>query len=197
MTTSRIFLFALLALLGACEKPVETIEHRDEYGRLERYQRRKKDFAKEGLYQRFHQDGYLLEEAQYANDSLQGERKFFYKNGTVERIEHYQKGVIHGKFQQYYENGQLQLDQEFVQGVLQGLSTSWYPNGVLKEKVTLRDNEENGPFTEWYENGNLKAEGAYLDGDNEHGTLKLYDTTGQLERVLECQMGACHTTWVR
>lgn len=184
-----------LLLFSACQPDIETVETRDEHGRLERYQRRKKDFAKEGLYQRFHEKGYLMEEARYTNDSLDGERKFFYPNGTVESIEHFRRGVYDGKYQKFYENGQLQLEQEYAAGVLQGLSTAWYPNGVLKEKVTLRDNEENGPFTEWYENGNLKAAGIYRDGDNEQDSLKLYDTLGQLDRVLWCQMGACRTVW--
>ncbi len=187
----------LLLFLTACESNVETVENRNAFGHLERYQRRKKDFAKEGLYQRFHEKGYLIEEAHYRHDTLDGERKFFYASGQVESVEHFRKGVFHGKYQRYYESGQLQLEQAFVDGVLQGISTAWYPNGKIKEKVTLRDNEENGPFTEWYENGQLKAEGAYLDGENEHGLLKLYDTLGQLERTLECQMGACRTTWVR
>ncbi len=188
----------LLTLLQtACQPNMETVENRDANGRLERFQRRKKDFAKEGLYQRFHEDGHLIEEAHYVNDSLDGERKFFYPNGAVESIEHYRRGIIHGPYQKFYESGQLEIEQAYVDGVLQGLSTAWYKNGVVKEKVTLRDNEENGPFTEWFENGRLKAEGNYVDGDNEDGTLKLYDTLGQLERILECQRGVCHTTWVK
>lgn len=180
-----------------CQSDIETVEVRNEYGQLERFERRKKDFAKEGLYQRYHEDGYLLEEAHYANDSLQGERKFFFPNGKTERIEHHQHGVFHGKYQQFYETGQIQLEQEFNNGVLEGVGTAWYPNGRMKEKVTFKNNEENGAFEEWYENGKVKATGNYLDGDNEDGTLKLYDTLGQLERILECQRGACRTTWVR
>ncbi|MCC6463129.1 MAG: toxin-antitoxin system YwqK family antitoxin [Saprospiraceae bacterium] len=184
-------------LFAACQSNIETVENRDAFNRLERFERRKKDFAREGLYQRFHEKGYLLEEAHYLNDSLEGERKYFYPNGKTERVEHYARGIIHGPFLQYYDDGQLQLQQTFANGVLQGLSTSWYPNGAIKEKVTLADNEENGPFTEWYENGKIKAEGNYLDGDNEDGELKLYDTLGQLERVLKCQRGACQTQWTR
>lgn len=190
--TVLLFFFVL-----ACQSDLETVETQNAFGQKERYQRRKKDFAKEGLYERFHPDGYKLEEAHFKNDTLDGERKLFYSNGQVERVEHYRAGIFHGAFQQFYENGQIQLEQTFADGYLEGLSTAWYPNGTLKEKVTLRANEENGPFTEWYENGKLKAEGNYIDGDNEDGTLKLYDTLGQLERVLECQRGACRTTWVK
>lgn len=199
MSKNSLYLIVCIFLntFIACQSDVETIENKNEYGQLERFERRKKDFAKEGLYQRFHEDGHLLEEAHFANDSLHGERKFFFQNGKVERMEHYQHGRMHGQFQQFYESGQLQLEQEFSNNVLRGLSTAWYPNGQKKETVTLQNNEENGPFKEWYENGKLKAEGNYLGGENEDGTLKLYDTLGQLERVLECQRGACRTTWVR
>jgi antitoxin component YwqK of YwqJK toxin-antitoxin module len=199
MQKRTLYLLLLLYLLpgAGCRSDIETVEAPNEFGQLERFERRKKDFAKEGLYQRFHKDGHLLEEARYANDSLHGERKFFFQNGKTERIEHHRKGVFHGKYQQFYETGQIQLEQEFNTGILEGIGTAWYPNGRIKEKVTFKNNEENGPFEEWYENGNIKATGNYLDGDNEHGTLKLYDTLGQLERVLECQRGACRTTWVR
>ena len=48
---------------------------------------------------------------------------------------------------------------------------------------------------EYFRNGNLKAEGSYLDGDNEHGLLKLYDETGRLIRKMECEQGVCRTFW--
>ncbi|MFN0014254.1 MAG: toxin-antitoxin system YwqK family antitoxin [Saprospiraceae bacterium] len=187
----------LLLVFAACGPKVETVEMKNDFGQTERYQRRKKDFAKEGLYQRFHQEGYLIEEAQFVNDTMHGVRKMFYQNGKLERTEDYKHGILHGLLVLYYENGQKQLEQAYVQGVLQGLSTKWYKSGVLSEKVNMRNNEENGPFTEWHENGNLKAEGFYLDGDNEHDTLKLYDTLGQLERRMVCHKGACSTIWLR
>lgn len=189
-------IFCLLACcltMASCGPNIETVEVKNEHDQTERYQRRTKDFAKEGLCQRFHPTGHLLEEAHYANDTLHGVRKMFFPNGKTQLEESYRHGVLHGPVVLFYDNGQKQLEQEYVEGVLQGLSTKWYKSGMLMEKVTLRDNEENGPFTEWYENGRLKAEGFYLEGDNEHDTLKLYDTLGQLERRMLCQRGACRT----
>ena len=190
-----VFLFCLVYCGNS---PVETVEHRDERGQLERFERRKKDYAKEGLYQRFASSGQLLEEARYSNDTLHGERKYFYANGTVESIEHYSNGVFHGKYQKFYETGSIQVEQEFVNGALEGLNIAYYPNGVVKEKVTLRNNEEDGPFTEYYENGALKAEGRYIPGENvavEQGELREYDETGQLVRIADCQSGICRTRW--
>ena len=186
-----------LTLFNACSN-VETVEIRDEQGRLERYQRNKKDYAKEGLYQKFHPNGTLLQEAYYVHDTLHGERKFFYENGVVETVEHLRNGVYDGKFQHFYPNGVLQVEQQYVNGALQGLSIRYYKNGVVEEKVTLRDNEEDGPFTEYYENGNLKAEGAYRPGEDgpvEQGELKEYDESGQLVRIADCNKGFCLTKW--
>ncbi len=181
----------------ACTGNVETVEVRNEYGEIERFERRKRDFARHGLYQRFDAQGRLREEAHYLNDTLHGVRTLYYPNGQPEQVENYDHGLHHGPVVLYYEDGKKHLEQTFVRGVLQGISTRWYPNGVLREKVTLRNNEENGPFTEWYENGNLKAQGSYLEGDNEHDTLRLYDPNGQLERIMWCQKGRCRTIWHR
>lgn len=192
-----LFLLLLMCLLYACTTDIETVEVRTEHGELERFERRKKDYARHGLYQRFDAQGHLREEAHYENDTLHGVRTLFYTNGKPEQVEHYERGVHHGPVVLYFENGQKHLEQTFVEGRLQGISTRWYPNGALREKVTLRDNEENGPFTEWHENGHLKAQGTYIEGDNEHDTLRLYDTNGQLERLMWCQRGRCRTLWSR
>lgn len=199
---SIFWLFALMAGMfwqfSCLNSPIEKVEHKNDQGQLERFERRKKDFAKEGLYQRFSEKGELLEEAHYSNDSLDGERKYFYTNGKVESVEHYVKGTYEGKYQKYYDTGVLQLEQEFVNGALEGVSIAYYPNGAVKEKVVLRNNEENGPFTEYYENGAIKAEGTYIPGEDvplEQGELKEYDETGQLVRIADCQSGICHTKW--
>ncbi len=187
-----------LAFQFACkENPIETVEVRDDEGRLERFQRNKKDFAKEGLYQKFSAEGELLEEAHYHLNVLEGEKKYFYPNGNVESIEFYKNGQLHGKFKKFFEDGKLQLEQDFVNGVMQGLSIRYYPNGNVEERVTMVDNEEKGPFQEYYENGNLKTEGTYAPSETEsaleQGELKEYDENGVLVRVADCVDGRCTT----
>ena len=192
-------LITLLTTAWNCTGPqIETVETKDEQGRTERFERRKKDFAKNGLYQKLQPDGKLIQEAHYVNDTLEGEFKYFRPTGQLESLEHYTHGVLNGKYESYYENGQLQVEQTYVNGALQGLSTAYYPNGKLKEKVTLVDNDENGPFTEYYESGVLKAEGQYTPGEEmplEQGELKEYDEQGQLIRIANCTDGVCLTKW--
>lgn len=203
---TKLALFSALSLLFACQpNDHETIETFDEQGHIkERFVRRKADFAKNGLYQRFAPDGHYVEEAMFRNDTLDGERKFFYPNGKVEIIEPNRNGVIHGKYRKFFENGSIALEQDYVNGVLEGESLAWYPNGMLKERVSFQKNEENGPFKEWHPNGQPKTEGNYLtpddpdfSGDREEGELRMYDSLGQLERIMDCRLGVCRTKWAR
>ena len=197
--------FYALIIIGAflflhCKQggATEVVEHPNPDGSRERYERRKSDFAKQGLYQRFRADGSLAEEAHYIADTLDGERKYYYPKGNIESKEWYKKGVIDGKFQKFYENGNLQIEQVFVKGALDGASIGFYPDGVVKERVMIKNNEEDGPFTEYYPNGKIKAEGVYKpteDGSVEHGELKEYDESGALVRIAECVNGACSTKW--
>ncbi len=200
MQTNRLRLFYLfLVILSACAgSGTETIENRDAEGNLVRFERRKKDFAKQGRYQRFHPDGQLAEEAFYKNDSLDGERRLFYPNGQVDVVEHYANGMFSGKYQKFREDGTLQLEQNFVNGQIEGESIGYFSNGKIAEKVAFKNSEENGPFFEYYDNGQPKAEGTYVpseDGPLEDGELKEYDSTGTLVRIADCKLGICHTRW--
>jgi len=196
----RLCVVVLLVSQAFCtQNPIETTEAKNDRGQLERWQRRKDNLAKEGLFQRFSPEGVLLEEAHYLADSLDGERKYFSVKGSLESIERYQNNKIHGKFQGFYEDGQVKIEQDFVQGVLTGLSVRYHPNGKIMEKVMLKDNVENGPFSEYHENGNLKTEGTFVpneEGDGlEEGELKEYDENSQLIRIADCKAGMCLTRW--
>lgn len=202
--TLRIFSLVLLTTTSvfyqACNGiSVETVEIKDDTGRLERFQRNKKDLSKEGLYQRYTADGKLELEAHYHQNLLQGEKKYFYPSGQLEVLENYQNDQLNGPYRKYYENGVLKIEQTFVQGLMQGQSIRYYPNGNVEERVTMKDSEEMGPFQEYYENGNLKAEGSYApvadESAVEQGELKEYDENGQLIRIADCTDGRCITRW--
>jgi len=194
------FLFSLV-LIFSCNSKLETIETKDEYGYAIKYSRKKTDFAKQGLYTKYYPSGGLYEEANYVNDTLHGERKLYYENGNLEIVENYDHGLFTSTFNRYFENGDLQLEGFYENNKATGVWTRYYANGKIKDSVTLVDNDENGPFTEYYENGNLKAEGTFkgVDPDTgyplEHGLLKMYDESGELEKKMECNLGRCTTIW--
>jgi len=193
----RLIPFLILFFLVSCSN-LETVENTDENGNRIKYGRRKNDYAREGLFQRFNAEGKLVEEATYAKDSLHGERKLFYPNGNVDALETYRYGVFHGPFRKHYESGKLQLEQTYENGAMQGFSLGYHENGKLAEKVTMVNNEENGPFFEYYENGKIMAEGTYLPYDGEaleDGELEEYDENGILVRIADCKRGVCLTRW--
>ena len=189
-----IFLF-LAILLAGCSN-METIEVKNDAGVVvEVYTRNKKDFAKEGIYKAYDDEGRLTEEAMYQNDTLNGLRKIFFENGNVEAEENYTNGIFNGTYKGFYENSKTELEGNYVKNEMVGVWKRFYPTGQLMEEVMFSANNENGPFVEYHENGKLKAEGNYKDGDNEDGELKLYDEMGVLERKMNCAVGRCVTTW--
>lgn len=209
----RWCLFCLLSylLLGGCsgegkapgaaygdfsEAPgLEVVELKNEFGQLEKIQRRIADGARHGRYLRIGPEGVVIEEAYYQNDTLDGPRTLFFAGGDTLSVEHYDMGIFQGEFRQYYESGQLQLKGMYVDNEMTGKWRQYYENGQLMEVVTFEGNLENGPFIEYHPNGNLKAEGNYFNGDYEHGLLKLYNEQGELVRKMNCQEGVCRTIW--
>ena len=195
----HIWILALgLAFMNfGCKSKVEQVENIDSYGYTERYQRNKSDFAKQGLYQKFDEQGRLMEEAKYQDDTLSGLRALYYETGDTQIVETYQHGIFEGPYRLYYESAQLNMTGRYEANEMTGDWDRYYENGQLMERVRFEANAENGPFIEYYKNGNLKAEGSYLNGDNEHGLLKLYDEEGALKRKMNCEKGICRTFWKR
>ncbi len=193
--SSYLLLIPILLLWQACQESasLEEVTMRDEYGYTLIYTRRKADQAKEGWYRRYDTQNRKVEEAHYQNDTLDGLRILYYESSDTMSVETYRKGLFEGPFRAYHENGQLKTLGRYVNNAIEGEWLSYYPNGQLREVVTFQHGAENGPFKEYYPNGQLKAEGAYLDGDNEHGELKLYNEDGSLQRVMLCNRGVCRT----
>jgi len=192
------FSVLLLVILFSCGGDIEIVEQKNEEGKIvERFQRRKSDFAKQGFYEKFSPEGVKIEEATFENDTLDGKRIIFYENGNAQYIENYNHGQFEGAYLAYFENGKLKLEGNYENGAMKGEWKAYYDNSQLKEIVNFENNEENGPFVEYHENGKLKAEGSYLEGDKEHGELKLYDENGELMRRMMCDRGICSTVWQR
>ncbi len=190
-----ILLLFFVISLASCSN-TETIEVKNDNGVvIEAYTRSKKDFAKEGVYRAYDDEGRLTEDAMYKNDTLNGLRKIYFENGNIEAEEIYANGVFNGVYKGFYEDGKPELEGNYVKNEMVGIWKRFYPTGQLMEEVMFSDNNENGPFVEYHENGKIKAEGTYKNGDNEDGELKLYNELGVLERKMNCTVGRCVTTW--
>jgi antitoxin component YwqK of YwqJK toxin-antitoxin module len=156
---------------------------------------RKADSLATGKWQTFFPNGNLLEERLYENGKLNGVRLLYNESGGLEIEEHYVNDQFHGPYLAYFKNGEIRVKGQYINNEMVGEWSYYYENGSLKETVTFENNMENGPFEEFYPDGTVKAKGTYLEGDHEHGKLELFDSTGVLERIMECERGACRTIW--
>ena len=189
----------------ACNRNIETIDVKDDDGNLiERYTRKKDDFAKEGFYTKYSPDGKVIETAQYLNDAMNGSRILYDSKGDTMIVETYADGKFEGPYRSYHANGALESQGTYVNGAMNGVWKYYYDNKQVKEVVPFVNNEEDGPFMEYHENGKLKAKGTYktteenIDSANrEHGELLLYDENGELEKKMDCHLGTCKTTWTK
>jgi antitoxin component YwqK of YwqJK toxin-antitoxin module len=184
----------IVSMAGSCNQKIQWVEIREGERLVERWQHNG-DSIKNGIYESFYENGNIFERAEYRNDVLNGEKKFYFENGQVQSIEQHQMGNYHGTFKSFDSTGQVMQIALYEDNQTVGDLLNYYRNGQLKEKVHFENGTENGPFVEYFENGQLKAEGNYKDGDQEHGILKLYDSTGVLIRKMNCEMGICRTFW--
>lgn len=190
-----ILLFFCCFFVVSCDNGLEEIIEQDEYGNTIRFERRKTDYAREGWSHTTNSEGILIEAAQYRSDTLNGLRIIFNEKGDTSIVEQYEMGHFVGEYRLYHDNGVLKQKGVYINNEMTGDWETYYDNGQLKERVRFQNNMENGPFIEYHKNGNLAAEGAYLEGDYEHGELKIYDEDGQLLRTMMCENGRCSTTW--
>lgn len=191
------YLLILSCLLASCGdgSKLERVEVTDDYGYTEKYTRLPDTYAKDGPYTKLGPNGLVFETANFVNDTLDGPRVIYYESGDTNIIEQYQMGKFQGLYRTYYEEGGLLQEGQYEDNVMVGDWVKYYSSGQLMERVAIKDNLENGPFVEYYGNGNKKAEGAYLEGDDEHGELKLYNENGELIEILMCDRGRCEATW--
>ncbi len=195
---SSLCLLFIVSCLSSCEQKQPIVQATGDNGQLIfEYQMNPKDSTRLGWFKAYHANGQLSELSNYEQDVLEGLRTMYYEDGTVQIEENYQAGLFEGSYKSYHPNKQLESEGEYKANAMTGEWKFYYDNGQVRELVRFKDNEENGPFVEYHSNGKIKAEGTYLNGDNEHGKLKLFDQKGDIERIMNCQMGRCFTEWAR
>ena len=182
--------------LLACQPAFKTERETNSFGEVITFTVHPKTGKREGVLERKDAAGHVLERANYRKDSLHGLRVLFYPATTDTLVvETYDNGQFKGAYRVYHENGVLKQTGEFSNGQMNGIWKRYYDTGDLMEEVMMVNGLENGAFREFYSNGNKKAEGNYLEGDAEHGELRLYNEQGKLERIMDCDRGICKTTW--
>ncbi len=191
----QFLLFILVTSIALISCSSDTIEERDDQGKLVAHYDVRDD-VKHGKYIGYHTDGSVFEECTYVHGEVHGIRSLYYEgNKKLQTAETYDNGVMDGLFEEYHINGKVALTGLYVDDAMEGVWKKYNESGQLLEEVSFTDSEENGPFKEYHINGQLAAEGGYLNGDNEHGPLKIYNELGELLKEMDCDNGICKTTW--
>ncbi|MEM6770583.1 MAG: hypothetical protein AAF597_08380, partial [Bacteroidota bacterium] len=196
MPRLRYLSLAFIICLTACGPKLEVKEETDELGFRKEYQVDPETGLKNGFLREYDAEGRLYLEENYTNDTLNGPRKVYADNGQVIADENIEMGEYVGEHRSYTENGVLAMRGEYANGAMNGLWYTYHPSGAIKAEITFLNNETNGPIRQWYPDGTPELSGFYANSGDFTGDLIRYDSTGGLERVLNCHVDmGCKTYW--
>ncbi len=87
--------------------------------------------------------------------------------------------IVDGIYKVYYEGNKLYRVFEYKNEKLEGVDKTFYKNGQTQYIINWSNGKRNGEFKEFYEHGSVAITGNFKD---DTGTLKFYDTEGNLGR---------------
>lgn len=198
VSTKWVILFFVLTTFTACsnKKKVE-VKNKDGVVVESYFVDKTHPDVKVGIYNKYYDDGKILEVANYTNGKLNGLRTLYYPSGKIMQTENYVDNKYEGKFAAYFEDGSLQQEGEYKDNMMNGVWKNYFtePKNKVKEEITLKDNHVNGPYKEYYNNGNLFASGnkkeIMEDIDVFDGEVEIYDSliNNKLIRKLHFENG--------
>jgi len=136
----------------------------------------------DGAFLLFNRAGQVMEDANYAKDSLDGLRLTM-NNGRVKSMENYSKGVLHGERKTYYDDGKLQEESNYNMGQRDGVTTWYLQTGKPSLQYTYINGVIDGPVKEFNEDGSVKREGLYKN-NAEDGEWKVYQDSSLVKKII-------------
>ena len=98
--------------------------------------------VKDGLYQKWWDNGQKLKECTYRDGKLEGIYQEFWENGQKMEETTYRDGKLKGIYQSWFNNGQKWVECTYRDDKLEGLCKVWNFNGELIKECTYRDGKE-------------------------------------------------------
>jgi len=127
--TWGVFLLIIMVIASCGEKII--VSHYETGEKLEEYQYTG-DSLKHGIYKKYSKGGILLEEANYQQGKLNGERTIYTAKGQKEVSEMYENDVLNGPFKEFHPNGKIRILGTYTDNVLAGTVNVFYPSGKIK-----------------------------------------------------------------
>lgn len=110
------------------------------------------------------QEGYLVNEEEYANNIRNGLSVKFYPDGTVAEKLTYINGRREGEWIRYFGSGRIFIRSFYKNDMLNGKFDVWFENGSKQFTGTYINNVREGTWLIGDENGNLIYKMDYVHG---------------------------------
>lgn len=122
----------------------------------------------------------LIEYAEYKNNVLNGEQRFYYSSGELEQKRTNLDGKLVDTVYNYYRGGQIEDKIAVGNDMRDGQSATFYENGKLHTVTDYKEGQINGGYKSYFTNGLVQTEVLVTDGKVE-GIKKGFYPDGQLQ----------------
>lgn len=123
------------------------------------------DGVRQGVWTRFHANGTLRSEIEYASGDAFGEYRLYDERGQLYEEGRWEYGMNVGTLRRYWPNGSIQQILQFdALGVAQGEQRHFHDNGHLEMVLQLKDGQEHGDLIRLDREGHVTSRTTYRDG---------------------------------
>jgi|SRR5690554_1013695 len=136
----------------------------------------------------YYQTGTKMAEGDYVDQKRSGGWKTYGANEVLVEEGSYISGRKFGDWKIYYANGNV-LNEVYMENDLEkGVKKHYFPTGELKKEELYKDGIRKGATTLFSIDGDTIVKGNF-EKDVRHGKWYFYNDNGELDKVLEFDMG--------
>jgi antitoxin component YwqK of YwqJK toxin-antitoxin module len=132
----------------------------------------------------YHPNGNISSKGKYINQMKEGKWQFFSINGYLIAEEYYFGNLKNGLSLKFYPDSTVAERLTYIDDIRQGEWIRYYPNGAVCLKSNYLNNKINGKFEVWFEDGKIEFSGQYKN-DVRDGLWHIYKIDGTLKYKLE------------
>lgn len=194
---------AVLEFIKGYLRSIQKVNRKDEQGN------------KDGVWKKWNNKGFLLEEEKWSNGVKNGIFKYYKNSGELDYLEKYEWGELVKDAvetapvdvrKSYHSNGEIATTGTYTNGIRVGifrefdsqgiqLAGSVYSNGeIIATGITTLNGQKKGIWKHYYPGGALHFEGVYENGLKE-GKWKYYAETKELIQEGTYLSGMFHAQW--
>ena len=123
-----------------------------------------KNGNKQGLYERYHENGQLDIKCTYKDGRKEGVYEEYHENGRLKEKSFYKNERKEGLFEEYYENGILKKRCTYKAGKTEGIYEEYHEGGQLYKKCFYKNAQKHGQSVIYSENESMISNCVFKNG---------------------------------